>query len=184
MGEVRRRVEDRRVLALVRAFLKAGVMSETGGRQRTVSGTPQGGIASPLLANIALSALDRRYAADWQEMTSYASKTHYLRSKGHPTYRLVRYADDFVVVVNGSREQAQALLTELDQRVRSLGLNLKPEKTGITHIDDGFVFLGMKIMRKTRAGRRARRSRRRTARYGARVIAARAWRPALAGQDH
>jgi retron-type reverse transcriptase len=96
LGEVRRRVEDRRVLALVRAFLKAGVMGETGGRQRTVSETPQGGIASPLLANIALSALDRRYAEDWQEMTSYASKTHYLRSKGHATYRLVRYADDCV----------------------------------------------------------------------------------------
>jgi RNA-directed DNA polymerase len=154
LGEVRRRVEDRRVLALVRAFLKAGVMRETGGRQQTVSGTPQGGIASPLLANIALSALDRCYAADWQEMTSYASKTHYLRSKGHVTYRLVRYADDFVVLVNGSREQAQALLAQLDQRVQTLGLNLKPEKTGITHIDEGFVFLGMKIMRRAKGKRR------------------------------
>jgi RNA-directed DNA polymerase len=139
LGERCRRVEDRRVLALVRAFLKAGVMGETGGPQRTVSGTPQGEIASPLLANIALTALDRRYAQDWQEMTSYASKTHYLRSKGHATYRLVRYADDFVVLVNGSREQAQVLLAQLDQRVQALGLNLKPEKTGITHIDEGFV---------------------------------------------
>jgi RNA-directed DNA polymerase len=154
LGEVRRRVEDRRVLALVRAFLKAGVMGETGGPQRTVSGTPPGEIASPLLANIALSALDRRYAQDWQEMTSYASKTHYLRSKGHATYRLVRYADDFVVLVNGSREQAQVLLAQLDQRVQALGLNLKPEKTGITHIDEGFVFLGMKIMRRAKGTRR------------------------------
>jgi RNA-directed DNA polymerase len=57
--EARRRIADKRVLALVRAFLKAGLMAETGRLERTVTGTPQGGIASPLLANIALSALDR-----------------------------------------------------------------------------------------------------------------------------
>ena len=68
LGEVRRRIEDRRVLALVRAFLKAGVMRESGRLERTVTGTPQGGIVSPLLANIALTALDRYYHADWQRM--------------------------------------------------------------------------------------------------------------------
>ena len=93
LGEVGRRVGDRRVLRLVRAFLKAGVMRETGGLERTVAGTPQGGIASPLLANIALSALDRRYQADWREMSSYRGRRHYLRSRGHATWRLVRFAD-------------------------------------------------------------------------------------------
>src|ERR1700730_6744984 len=71
VDEVRRRIIDKRLLALVRSFLKAGVMTETGRLERTLTGTPQGGIASPLLANIALSALDRQYLADWQEMSSY-----------------------------------------------------------------------------------------------------------------
>jgi RNA-directed DNA polymerase len=93
LGEVRRRIADKRVLALVRLFLKAGLMSETGRLQRTVTGTPQGGIASPLLANIALSALDRQYLADWQEMSRYQGRRQYLQRTGHPTYRLVRYAD-------------------------------------------------------------------------------------------
>ena len=93
VDEVRRRVIDKRLLALVRSFLKAGVMTETGRLERTLTGTPQGGIASPLLANIALSALDRQYQADWREMSSYDGKRQDLQRKGHPTYRLVRYAD-------------------------------------------------------------------------------------------
>jgi RNA-directed DNA polymerase len=99
--EVRRRIADRRVLALVRAFLKAGLMAETGRLERTVTGTPQGGIASPLLANIALSALDRHYQPDWQEMSRYTGRRQHLQRSGHPTYRLVRYADDLVVLVKG-----------------------------------------------------------------------------------
>jgi RNA-directed DNA polymerase len=94
--EVRRRIGDKRVLGLVRSFLKAGVMTEMGSLKRTVTGTPQGGIASPLLANIALSALDRHYEADWQQMSSWDGKRRYLHKHGHPVYRLVRYADDRV----------------------------------------------------------------------------------------
>jgi RNA-directed DNA polymerase len=59
MGQLRLRISDRRVLALLRAFLGAGVMKETGRLTATLTGTPQGGIISPLLANIYLSALDR-----------------------------------------------------------------------------------------------------------------------------
>ena len=145
--EVRRRVIDKRVLRLVRSFLKAGVMTETGRLQRTITGTPQGGIASPLLANIALSALDRQYQADWQEMSSYDGKRQDLRRKGLATYRLVRYADDLVLMVMGTREQAKALLDQLSGRVQALGLQLKSEKTAITHIDEGFVFLGQRLVR-------------------------------------
>ncbi|HWX44540.1 MAG TPA: reverse transcriptase domain-containing protein [Solirubrobacteraceae bacterium] len=61
LGEVRRRVADKRALVLIRSFLRAAVMSETSRLERTVTGTPQGGIISPLLVNIALSALDRQY---------------------------------------------------------------------------------------------------------------------------
>jgi RNA-directed DNA polymerase len=87
-------MKDKRVLALIRAFLKAGVMTETGRLERTVTGTPQGGIASPTLANIALSALDRQYQADWQEMSRYDGRRQFLQRTGRATYRLIRYADD------------------------------------------------------------------------------------------
>ena len=77
-------------------------MTETGRLERTLTGTPQGGIASPLLANIALSALDRQYQADWQEMSSYDGKRKRLHRKGLATYRLVRYADDLVLIGDGN----------------------------------------------------------------------------------
>ena len=152
--EVGRRIGDKRVLGLVRAFLKAGLMRETGRLERTVTGTPQGGIASPLLANIALSALDRQYEADWQEMSRSPGRRQHLQRRGHPTYRLVRYADDLVVLVKGTREQAQALLDRLAWRVEALGLSLKSEKTAVTHIDEGFVFLGQRIVRRPKGPKR------------------------------
>jgi len=102
VDELRRRIIDKRLLALVRSFLKAGVMTETGRLERTLTGTPQGGIASPLLANIALSALDRQYQADWQEMSSYHGKRKRLHRKGLATYRLCRYADDHCSHGNGN----------------------------------------------------------------------------------
>lgn len=153
LGEVRSRITDKRVLGLVRSFLKAGVMTGSGRLERTVTGTPQGGIASPLLANIALSALDRHYQAAWARMGS-PSNRQYLRKKGHPTYRLVRYADDLVVLVKGTRQQAQTLLSELAGVVEAIGLHLKPEKTGVTHIDEGFVFLGQRIVRRPKGPKR------------------------------
>jgi RNA-directed DNA polymerase len=154
LEEVRRRIVDKRVLGLVRAFLKAGVMRETGGLERSVSGTPQGGIASPLLANIALSALDRHYQADWQEMSRYDGRRQHLQRTGHPTYRLVRYADDLLLLVRGTRKQAEALLEQLAGRVQALGLSLKSEKTAITHIDEGLVFLGQRIVRRPKGHKR------------------------------
>ncbi|MCA1709117.1 MAG: group II intron reverse transcriptase/maturase [Actinobacteria bacterium] len=154
LGELGRRVGDKRVLALVRLFLKAGLMTETGRLQRTVTGTPQGGIASPLLANIALSALDRQYEADWQEMSRYDGRRQHLQRTGHPTYRLVRYADDLLLLVKGTPKQAEALLEQLAGRVQALGLSLKSEKTAVTHIDEGFVFLGQRIVRRPKGHKR------------------------------
>ena len=63
---VRARVADKRVLALIKAFLKAGIMTEQGGHEETLTGTPQGGILSPLIANVALSALDEHFDRAWQ----------------------------------------------------------------------------------------------------------------------
>ena len=68
MDRVRDRIGDKRVLRLVRGFLKAGVLSEDGLSRDTITGTPQGGILSPLLANIALSVLDEYFTAKWDAL--------------------------------------------------------------------------------------------------------------------
>jgi RNA-directed DNA polymerase len=87
------RIADRRVLALIKAFLKAGVMSAEGMVRDSVTGTPQGGIISPLLANVALSVLDEHFCAKWDaHTTAYRREAH--RKRGGATYRIVRYADD------------------------------------------------------------------------------------------
>jgi RNA-directed DNA polymerase len=130
------------------------VMTETGRLQRTITGTPQGGFASPLLPNIALSALDRQYHADWQEMSRYQGKRRNLQRAGRPTYRLCRYADDMVLMVHGTKPQAHALLDQLAEQVKALGLKLKAEKTALTHIDEGFVFLGQRIVRRPKTHKR------------------------------
>lgn len=102
MSEVERRIGDRRVLGLIRAFLQAGVMTEAGRLERRLTGTPQGGILSPLLMNVALDVLDREFEHRWEEMSRYRGRRHYLASKGAPIYRLIRYADDYVVLVKGT----------------------------------------------------------------------------------
>jgi RNA-directed DNA polymerase len=93
MGRVRRRVNDKRVLGLVKAFLQAGILAEDGVMQEATSGTPQGGILSPLLSNLALSVLDEHAAGAWQAMGT-VSQRHDRRQRGEATWRLVRYADD------------------------------------------------------------------------------------------
>lgn len=148
MWHIRRRIEDRRVLALLRAFLGAGVMKETGRLVATLTGTPQGGIISPLLANIYLSALDRHFERVWKHQTRYIGCSTYYRRRGRATYRLIRYADDFVIVVRGTREQAEAVRNEAARVLRDeLEMELSEEKTLVTHVDDGFEFLGHRIKR-------------------------------------
>ena len=107
MGRVRDRIGDKRILDLVKAFLKAGILSEGGDERDTIAGTPQGGILSPLLANVALSLLDDHFAEAWASMGATSSARHNRRRKGLATYRLVRYADDWVVVVAGTRAHAE-----------------------------------------------------------------------------
>jgi len=153
MDRVRRRIKDKRVLALIKAFLNAGVLKQHGDLARSVTGTPQGGILSPLLANIALGALDEHFARAWQAMGT-VSQRYSARKRGEATYRLVRYADDFVICVAGTRQHAEALAADTAHVLRPLGLTLSLEKTRITHIDEGFDFLGWRVKRDL--GRRGR----------------------------
>jgi RNA-directed DNA polymerase len=146
MGRVRGRIEDKRVLALIKAFLRAGILTEHGGFEDTVTGTPQGGILSPLLANIALSALDEHFAREWTAIGSDWERRK-RRAAGEATFRLVRYADDFVVVIAGRRDHAEALRAQTAAVLAALGLALSQHKTRITHIDEGIEFLGWRLQR-------------------------------------
>lgn len=112
MGRVRRRVGDKRVLGWVKAFLRAGVLTEDGRNRETITGTPQGGILSPLLANIALSVLDEHFASKWEALgPEWTCAKH--RRAGGAAMKLVRYADDFVVLIHGRRADAEALWDEV-----------------------------------------------------------------------
>jgi RNA-directed DNA polymerase len=152
MGLIRQRISDKRVLGLVKAFLKAGVMTTTGDREETLTGTPQGGILSPLLANIALSILDDHFAGQWNQTMGTANLRAQRRYHGEATYRLIRYADDFVVVVKGERRHAEQLREEVAAVLAPVGLRLSPDKTQVVHIDDGFDFLGFHIRRMRKRG--------------------------------
>jgi RNA-directed DNA polymerase len=154
MDRVRARIKDKRVLALVKAFLKAGILTEPGQYQDTRTGTPQGGILSPLLANIALSVLDEHLHAPWKPggtMATYSRRAA-RRAKGLPTWRMVRYADDFVVLVHGTQADAEALREDIAAVLATMGLRLSPAKTRIAHISDGFDFLGFRIQRRRKRG--------------------------------
>lgn len=126
MQRVRARIIDKRVLRLIRGFLKAGVVSEDGVNRDTFTGTPQGGILSPLLANIALSVVDEHFQRKWDALGPQWSRTKHQRAGG-ATMKMVRYADDFVVLVRGTREDADALWDEVAAVLAPMGLRLSVE---------------------------------------------------------
>ena len=152
MDRVRKRVGDKRVLALVKAFLKAGILSEDGSLKDTDAGTPQGSILSPLLSNVALSVLDEYIvqAPGGPRATPYQRVKR--RRLGLPNYRFIRYADDWCLVISGTRAHAEALREEMAEVLSGMGLRLSPEKTLITHIDEGLDFLGWRIQRHRKRG--------------------------------
>lgn len=120
LDEVNRRIADGKVLKLIRNFLEAGVMEEMK-ESKPETGTPQGGIVSPLLANIYLHAVDEQLEAK--------------------RIRWVRYADDLVLLCR-TREEAEAALEQLREMLREMGLSLSEEKTRIAELAEGFDFLG------------------------------------------
>lgn len=154
MDRVRMRVKDKRVLALVKAFLKAGILTEFGEIQDTHTGTPQGGILSPLLANIALSVLDENLMRPWKPggTMSTESRRARRRAKGLPTWRLVRYCDDFVVLVSGTQDATEALREDVAQVLAPMGLRLSPAKTQVVPLSDGFDFLGFHVQWRRKRG--------------------------------
>lgn len=151
LARMRGRIGDRRVLGLVKAFLKSGILGEDGELRESRTGAPQGGILSPLLSNIALSVLDDHFVGAWTAMgDSHARERR--RRTGLANYRLVRYADDWVVMVAGTRADAERLREEAAAVLLPMGLRLSEEKTVIVHIDQGFDFLGMRIQRHRQRG--------------------------------
>ena len=129
---VKERISDRRVVKLIRQWLAAGVMEE-GTVRATLAGTPQGGVISPLLANIYLNKLDRIWMARCGQLGI-----------------LVRYADDFVVLCR-TESRAREALRRVGLVMERLGLQLHPEKTRMVNLRRGkesFVFLGCTIRKK------------------------------------
>jgi RNA-directed DNA polymerase len=152
MDRVRRRVGDKRVVSVIKAFLHAGILGEDGIMRNTATGTPQGGILSPLLANVALSVLDEYFAQAWQNNSGSTYQRTKRRRAGLPNYRIVRYADDFVVLVAGTQAHAEALRKEVARVLAPIGLRLSEAKTKVCHIDEGFDFLGFRIQRHQQKG--------------------------------
>ena len=107
---------------------------------------------SPLLSNVALSVLDEHFARTPGGPASTPWERAKRRRLGLPNYRLVRYADDWTLMVAGTRDDALALREEAAQVLARIGLRLSEEKTLITHIDEGLDFLGWRIQRHRKRG--------------------------------
>jgi RNA-directed DNA polymerase len=152
LDRVRERVGDKRVLTLVKAFLKAGILGEDRVLRDNNAGTPQGSILSPLLSNVALSVLDECIAESPGGPRSGQVEKAKRRRHGLANFKLARFADDWCLMVSGSRADAEALSEEIAVVLSTMGLRLSPEKTLITHIDDGLVFLGWHIQRHRKRG--------------------------------
>lgn len=141
---VQDRIKDQQIRDLIWQILKAGIMEE-GEFRHSMLGTPQGGIVSPLLANIYLNELDQ-WMKQWTDFTRNQSSKR--RKEGKSNWGYVRYADDFLVLANGKKPQVE----EMEDRIRDflgteLKLTLSKRKTELVHVNDGFDFLGFHIER-------------------------------------
>src|SRR5690606_10440969 len=121
---------------LVKQWLKAGYM-EGNVKHDTPAGTPQGGVVSPLLANIALHGMEEALGVRREHLSRYVK---------HTPRSVVRYADDLVVLWE-SEEDAHAAKAELREWLAERGLELSEDQTRVVHLDEGFDFLGFNIRR-------------------------------------
>ncbi|TFG23160.1 MAG: group II intron reverse transcriptase/maturase [Promethearchaeota archaeon] len=125
----------------IRKWLKTGII-ELGKYYRTKSGTPQGGIISPLLANIALDGMERLFGAENSKGNYTCPSNRYGENKG---LSLIRYADDFVVIAPSREKIVRYVLPKLRAFLKERGMELNEVKTKIVHRDEGFNFLGFHI---------------------------------------
>lgn len=146
---LRKTIKDGRVIHVIRKMLSAGHVEQGSDRViRSKKGTPQGGIISPLLANIFLNELDG-YIAEMYDNVPFWRRRPPAKQKSRkplPGRFLVRYADDFVVACN-TKEDAEVVKSLVTNFLDQLGLVLSDEKTRITSIDDGYDFLGFNLKR-------------------------------------
>ena len=157
MDKMRLRIKDIKVLRLVRAFLKAGVLAEDA-FVRTPAGTPQGGILSPLLANIMLSSIEQRYQRwvrpavnCWGKPIASPARAARAnrnndRCKGKVVLYPIRYADDFIILVSGTEHDARTEKQALARHLKkTMNLELSEDKTLISPVAKGFKFLGHRV---------------------------------------
>jgi RNA-directed DNA polymerase len=139
MALLKKDIKDKRILKLIRMMLKAGVLEELE-LLRTELGTPPGGILSPLLANIYLHELDKLISSRYEDLDPYR------RKKAPLKIFICRYADDWCILIKGTREQAELVKLEVTEfLLETLKLELSEEKTLITPVEKGVDFLGFNI---------------------------------------
>lgn len=161
MSCVRQRIRDARFLSLLWRFIKAGHVDK-GLFQAASEGVPQGGVISPLLSNIMLNEFDQWLEAKYLSPKARKDRWYWNDSikrqrpialREHrqwlPAVAYCRYADDFVIIVKGNKAHAEAIREECQAFLEgTLRLTLNMDKTHITHVNDGFTFLGHRIIRK------------------------------------
>jgi len=148
---LKRRIADKDIVDLIVKFLKAGIMEDQL-FAHTKESVPQGGIVSPLFANIYLNEFDKWAEKKWNSYTPYERSG--IRKSGRGHYKMVRYADDFVVVSSDTMEGVKQTKSEIrDYLEKELKLTLSEDKTKITHVNEGFNFLGFNIQRREPEGR-------------------------------
>lgn len=147
------RIIDQSIQELIWKILKAGV-EENGTIRGSGTGTPQGGVVSPLLANIYLNNFDQ-WIKKWTESTTSERKRRRRRGKGSWSY--IRYADDFIIMGNGPKHHAEKMMQKVESYVdEELDLTLSDKKSELVHAQDGLNFLGYDLKACPKTGKSKR----------------------------